>query len=103
MKKVIFTFTACLLLVFPLLISAAEITGTLTGYSIKKKILIVDKIEYFVDIENLSITYDSKLVGTDWLKPGLKVTLVFRDEDSSPKKTFIEELKILTHRDGMES
>ena len=91
------------LVIFPVLASAAEVTGTLGSYSIKGKVLVVDNNEYFVDLENLNITYSGEYTGIDALKPGIRVQLIFSDEASTDQESKIVRMRILTHQRGLDN
>lgn len=101
MKTVLKTLVACLLLL-PMLVSAAEVRGTLTSYSLKEKVIVIDKKEYFVDVANLKILYKGEFVGIDGLEPGLQVLLYMSDETSEQPARGLS-LMILSYKPELDS
>jgi len=103
MNKILLRTLFVCMLMFPLLGSAAEVTGTLNSYSIKGKVLVVDGVKYFADIENLNITYSGEYIGTDALESGLKVELILNDEASMDSGNSVVRMRILTYKPQLDS
>ncbi len=103
MKKIIINAALLLLLLQSISSFAANVTGTLNGYSVKGKSLTVNQQVYRVDLENLKITYDGEFVGMDGLKPGLRVRVIFSGDEQQQGQGAVIQLEIITRIPGMES
>ncbi len=103
MKKIFVKASLLLLLLQPMHSFAAGLTGTLNAYSVKEKRLTVNQQIYWVDLENLNITYDGESVGMDPLRPGLRVRVIFSENEKQQGQGEIIQLEIITRIPGMES
>jgi len=103
MKKIFVKALLLLLLLQPVNSFAAGITGTLNKYSVKEKSLTVNQQIYRVDLENLKITYDGESVGMEILKPGLRVRVIFSENERQQNQGEVIQLEVITRIPGMES
>ncbi len=90
-------------ILLPLSAMSASVTGVLNAYSFKDREITVANKVYPVDIENLPIIYGNEEVGTDILRSGLKVKLIFSEDRINQGDATIIRLRVLTHIPGMQS